>query len=196
MRLAGKIRLLFADRKFVYKEFCMKKGFTLIELLVVVLIIGILAAVALPQYEKVVEKSKGVQALALLKPIYNAQEVYFLANGDYADQFDELDVDIPWTGRDKMRNDVVDVRSNEDWSLHIYKDYATHALLLYRRTGPYAGRGFSIGGRLPANQQETGRLPGVLHCDDTSSRGDYCKKLFHGELVYSGSKYVFTIPNW
>lgn len=73
----------------------MKEGFTLIELLVVVLIIGILAAIALPQYEIAVEKSRAAEPLAVLKNLREAQELYYMANGTYATDLAELDITVP-----------------------------------------------------------------------------------------------------
>ena len=71
------------------------KAFTLIELLVVVLIIGILAAVALPKYQVAVAKSKATQALSAVKSIREAQMRYHLANGTYASDISELDISFP-----------------------------------------------------------------------------------------------------
>ncbi|WP_428075342.1 type IV pilin protein [Candidatus Avelusimicrobium luingense] len=69
------------------------RAFTLIELLVVVLIIGILAAVALPQYNKAVLKSRVAQVLSYMKTVKNAEEVYYLANGTYTADMEEIAVE-------------------------------------------------------------------------------------------------------
>ena len=103
----GKIPHLIKDKKAgdprlqhsgMTAYFMKNHAFTLIELLVVVLIIGILAAVALPQYQIAVEKARAAEALVLLKSLKEAKDVYQMANSSSTvPALDDLDINIPGT---------------------------------------------------------------------------------------------------
>ena len=127
----------------------MKKGFTLIELLVVVLIIGILSAVALPQYQTAVDKTKVMTAFQLGRSVKMAEEAYYLANGKYTTNQEELDLSFSdGTGNSFVKNGwtfLLRQASNGGgipWSVYVTNDTIGVLLIIgydHDRSG-WAGR--------------------------------------------------------
>ena len=108
------------------------RGFTLIELLVVVLIIGILASVALPQYTKAVAKSRYSQLITAGKSLKDAMEVYYMANGNYPQYWGDLDIEFKGCTADTTTrymlwcdNFAVDMFKSNDVNLNLFD---THGL--------------------------------------------------------------------
>ena len=175
-------------------------GFTLIELLVVVLIIGILAAVALPQYQKAVEKSRAVQALVVLKAVYDAAEAYYVANGTAPTTMEDLSVEIPWTGSENWASG--EAHSNADWTVEFYTSSAgTPAVSVGRLRGKYQGAGFFIF----LNETLSANIPaGVPVCAErtmyggaknfSAPAGSYCHDIFKGTLVLTSAARFYTLP--
>ncbi len=167
-------------------------AFTLIELLVVVLIIGILAAVAVPQYQKAVEKSRATQALSLLKSVHQAIKAYQLANGVYPASFEELGIDIPWTGNTKGLLVEGPVRSNNDWSLQIYNftGGTNIGVFMTRLSGKYKGGQFWIFEKssmslIPRNTILCAEQ--LIGSYQIPTEGMFCKQLFGGTKLAEGS---------
>ena len=166
----------------------MKKGFTLIELLVVVLIIGILSAIALPQYQKAVWKSRNTQLKTVTASLAQAQQTYYMANGRWAGNFDELDIDLPLQAGTKTCSYTTAgteaVRKGKNFEVLITSaDLQSEGNITAVWTeGPYKCDGFFWGSQ---SKQ--------IKCREITV-DDFCTKIENGTRTSDATTILYTLP--
>ena len=123
-------------------------GFSAIELMVVVIIIGILATMALPNFSKAAERARIRSALAVLSAIHSAERVYYLDQGEYG-----TDTDL-WVNNNYLANP----NSDPDWSFRVGTGRAPFSAVAHRTSGSYKDNEIRFNG----TDYECGSYPSSL----------------------------------
>ena len=113
------------------------KGFTLIELLVVVIIIGVLAAIGIPQYTKTIEKARGAEARSGLGHIQEGEKLYYVENESYYPVTGSVSTDTKLTDI----NNALDIGlTHKEWDFIITASGDEFIARAKRLNGKCAGR--------------------------------------------------------
>lgn len=96
-----------------------KKGFTMLELLMVIIVIGILASLAIPQYQSFMEKARVAEARNTVSSVKSAQELFFLENGTYGSEalINGNYVTYPTAGVNTLWTYGITANANTGWTL-------------------------------------------------------------------------------
>ena len=131
----------------------MRRGFTLIELITVIIIIAVLAAIAFPQYARVIERSQGSQAKAGLDMIRKAEAIYYTMNSSYG-SITNIATETP----------EVSKLGNADWSYGVSSSASAFTGSAVRQKGIYATAAIVIDkdGVVSVNQGSASSSPASL----------------------------------
>jgi len=153
--------------------FTNKRAFTLIELLVVVLIIGILAAIALPQYQKAVEKSRVAEARAVLNTIFKNWQFCVVQHGAGAEEcghahlLDTMEISLPGVVHGDCEDTGLCIKT-QNWDFGSDFDEGIYANRMKNGSCAYwLTLDFTTGGIACTNSDETfcDKLCGGNHCE-------------------------------
>lgn len=163
-------------------------GFTLIELLVVVLIIGILSAVALPQYTKAVEKARASEAMTLAKSFADAERIYYLETGSSVKSINDIENLVLELG--DLRASSANPSNCKKYNSKFFEVCVNSNVIWFERVQNDTNYGYYISVYHQDTAADTStRIPGLLYCCGRNERGeDVCKSL--------GSKEEITVSSY
>jgi len=160
-------------------------GFTLLELLVVILIIGILAAVALPQYQRTVTNAKAAQMYEAVSTMARAAQTYYAVQNAWPSKFDDLDIDYELT-KDTSSvcgSSVGEVKYNNEFEFLVGASSDINQVSVRLRDGPYKCTGFSVFFYAPTSPNIENKLlcyerpKSKGNRGSKNNRGDFCEKV-------------------
>lgn len=187
-------------------------GFAFIELLVVILIIAILAAIAVSQYQKTVVKSKNARMKQFVQTVANAVKIYYLDHGEYPVNFNQLDVYLPLTpvttnvgaitqGCNLYTAGTDSIRKGDDFYVVLGTGVIDSSLTVaaYWSSGGYRCGGFAVS---PFSKRSE---LSQLHCVEKkgssswfpAGENNFCVALEHGSLIGNnvyGAWRGYTLP--
>lgn len=152
-----------------------------------------MTAVAVPQYQKAVDKSRVSTVINTVKAIKDAQEIYYLANGQYADSFDALDVELPGgeltTHTDTRRK----YKDGSEYYFYVKKNYGTQSI----KANPKGLKGHvAFEWYLEHHYVSDDGEPETSYvlCTGHTDRGKEICKSFGGTLAFEGYDKFFFLP--